>query len=118
MKVFKKVAIVTIVFGLLVAPGCAGWTQTLCSPTADKVASYTQQIAQASSALVYFQDEVPTVPIQAIITGLQMAINLLSQARDGICVDDKALAAAQANVGQNALIMKGMKMGKALRLDR
>jgi uncharacterized protein YceK len=109
----KRILVLTLIVGLLFS-GCA----TICSPTADKVEMYAQQIAQASSALVYFQDQVPTVPIQAIITGLQLAINLLSQARDGVCVDAKALAAAQNNVGQNITIMKNLKMGKALKMDR
>ena len=112
----KRLLILLMAMALI--GGCAGWTTTLCSPTADKVADYTNQIAQASSALVFYQDQAPTVPIQAIVSGLQMAVALLIQARDGICVEQKALAAAQANVGQSTAVMKSMKRGKMLRLDR
>ena len=112
-------AVLVIMFML---GGCAtvqGWLgQTVCSPTADQVASYTQQIADASDSLVYFQSLVPTVPIAALIAGLKLAIKVLSDARDGICQDSAQLASAkeQVNTSQNVAIQ--LKAGKNMMLVR
>ena len=100
--------------------GCAtiqGWLgQTVCSPTADQVMSYTQQIADASDNLAFFQSLAPTVPILAIISGLKLAIKILSDARDGICQDPTQLASAQEQISTSRSLSMQMKSGKKMML--
>ena len=109
---------VLAIFGML--SGCAtiqAWLgQTVCSPTADQVMTYTQQIADASDSLAYFQTIVPTVPIMAIIAGLKLAIKVLSDARDGICQDQAQLTSAQEQVSVSKNMAMQLKAGKKMML--
>jgi predicted small secreted protein len=117
-KSIMKIMAVLAIFGIL--SGCAtiqGWLgQTVCSPTADQVVSYAQQIADASDSLAYFQELVPTVPILAIIAGLKLAIKVLTDAKNGICEDPAQLAAAQDQISTTKNLTKQLKAGKKLTL--
>lgn len=112
----KKIMAVLVI--MFMVGGCAtiqGWLgKTVCSPTADQVASYAQQIADASDSLVYFQSLIPTVPVAAIVAGLKLALKILSDARDGICQDPAQLATAQDQINTTKGLTKQLKAGKKL----
>jgi predicted small secreted protein len=117
-KSIMKIMAVLAIFGML--SGCAtiqGWLgKTVCSPTADQIVSYAQQIADASDSLAYFESLIPTIPIMAIIAGLKLAIKVLSDARDGICQDPVQLASAQEQVKTSKNLAMQLKAGKSLML--
>ena len=112
--------IMVILVTVFMIGGCAtiqGWLgKTVCSPTADQIMVYTQQIADASDSLAYFQTLTPTVPIIAIIAGLKLAIKVLSDARDGICQDEAQLASAQEQVSVSKNMTMQLKAGKKMML--
>lgn len=113
----KKLAVVIITLTLLVS-GCAYLTTAICYPTDNELTSFTNQIAQGNSLIGFYAEQPSTVPIQALISGLQVAVAVLIQAREGICVEQAALKAAQANVGQAGEVAKGIRAGRQLRLSR
>jgi hypothetical protein len=121
-KIMAVLSVMLFMGSIGMVSGCAtiqGWLgKTVCSPTADQVVSYTQQIADASDSLVYFQGLVPTVPIAAIIAGLKLAIQVLSDARDGICKDATQLAAAQDQINTSKTLTMQLKAGKKIMLVR
>ena len=114
----KKIMAVLVI--LFMVGGCAtiqGWLgKTVCSPTADQIESYAQQIADASDSLVYFQGLIPTIPVVAIIAGLKLAIRILSDARDGICVDTGQIVVAQDQISTSKSLTMQLKTGKKMML--
>ena len=113
-RIMKIMAVLAIV-GML--SGCATWLgQTVCSPTADQVVSYAQQIADASDSLVYFQGLIPTIPVVAIIAGLKLAIKVLTDAKNGICQDPAQLVSAQEQVSVSRNLTMQLKAGKKMML--
>lgn len=118
----KKYFVIAVLAMCLVVGGCAtiqSWLgKTVCSPTADQVAVYAQQISEASDALVYFQGLMPSIPVAAIVTGLKMAIKVLADARDGICQDPTQIASAQSAVADSTNMAASLKMGMQLKLTR
>jgi hypothetical protein len=119
-KIMAVLVMVLFVGSIGMVSGCAtiqGWLdKTVCSPTADQVASYAQKIADASDSLVYFQGLVPTVPVVAIIAGLKLAIKILTDAKNGICQDPTQLVTAQDQVNATKGLAKQLKAGKKLML--
>lgn len=109
-------ALCIILVSCMLAIGCAGIKNVVCTPNADQAIVYAQQLVEASQMLTYFQSLAPTTPLQAIITGLQTTIAIIKQAQAGVCVDVPALAAAQQNIDDNKLLAKSLKSGKQLRV--
>jgi hypothetical protein len=106
-----------LVLGLaLLVGGCARMQQNICSPTADQVAAYSQQIADASDALEFFQAMAPSVPVLAIIAGLKLAVATLNQARDGYCADAAQLAAASDAIVNAKSTAASLQAGQRLTL--
>ncbi len=109
----KKLAIVVMTLALAFS-GCVWMQKQVCNPTADQAMSYAQQIAQAADSLLYFQSLVPSVPLEAIIAGLKLAVATLQQAKDGVCIAPIQIVAAEMTVLNTCSVVKQLKMGKAL----
>ncbi|MHB9075824.1 MAG: hypothetical protein ACYC6G_20165 [Desulfobaccales bacterium] len=85
-------------------------TDIICSPTAEQVAAWTQEILSGSDLLSFLKLLPQTAAIMAIVNGAKAGIKVLEQARQGICTRLADIEQAKADI-QSAQTTAAMKYG-------
>ncbi|MHB9074643.1 MAG: hypothetical protein ACYC6G_14090 [Desulfobaccales bacterium] len=120
-KALILVMCLTLLIGSLVAPGCAPKATTapnvpsevtdiICSPTAEQVAAWTQEILSGTDLLAFLELLPQTAAIMTIVNGAKAGIKVLEQARQGICTRLADIEQAKTNI-QEAQATAAMKYG-------
>lgn len=112
-KEFKKFLAALLILTLAVC-GCAALKNALCSPTAEAVVAAGEKLALAEATLAYLQELVPIPEVELTIAGLKIAIPILRQIKNGICVsaEDEANASQVAVTSLKYAIVMGFSGGK------
>lgn len=108
----KKVVVGLLIVVALAAgliSGCETLKNAFCSPTAEQVMAAGERLAQASDTLTYLEGLSPSPAVTAAKAALQIAIPILRQIKDGICVS--AAEEANANQAVNSTYAYAVKMG-------
>lgn len=95
----KRLLVSLVIVGLLCS-GCS-LIQTVCHPTEAQQIAVAQYKAQADLLLVFFQSQIQSEEIRAIITGLRLAISVYDQVIAGVCVAADVVQGADKVVTSN-----------------
>jgi hypothetical protein len=106
--------VVVLLLAMVLLAGCAEFKSFFCSPTAEQVMAAAEKLDQATAALAFLQDLVPVPEVAAAIAALQIAIPILRQIKDGICVSaaDEANASLVAKSSLRYAATMGFSGGK------
>jgi hypothetical protein len=105
----KKILAIILILAVAGVCGCATLKNFFCSPTAEQVMAAGEKLSQATAMLAFLESLAPVPEITAAIAALQIAIPILRQIKDGICVD--AADAANAERAVSATQPLGLKLG-------
>ena len=94
-----------LVLMLALPPGCATLTDLFCSPTADEIANATMALGNAND-LSTFLGTLPASPeTAAVLAAINLALPVLNDVRNNICVSAEKLKAALEVVTNNEKVM-------------
>lgn len=105
----RVLAILLLVVAVAGVYGCETFRNAFCSPTAEQIMVAGEKLDAASDTLYYLEGLSPSPEITAAIAALKIAIPILRQIKDGICVT----AEEEANASQVAAssLKYAVKMG-------
>jgi len=97
-----------MIFTLAGLPGCkegqplppevVDAAQVICSPTAEQVAAWGQEILSGTDLLSFLELVPQTAAIMGIVNVVKAGINVLEKARQGICTRLTEIEAAKAAI--------------------
>lgn len=108
---FVVAMLMVAILAVAMLAGCSTLKSAFCSPTADQIMAAADKLSQATGTLAFLQGLLPVPAVTAAIAALQIAIPILQQIKDGICVS----AADEANANQVAVTSVTLAAGLGYR---
>lgn len=105
----KNILAIILILTLAGVSGCETLKNAFCSPTAEQIMVAGERLALASDTLNYLEGLSPSPEVSASIAGLKIAMPILRQIKDGICVSVEE--EANANVVLNSTYTYAAKLG-------